>query len=89
MSFCRRLRCCKPALIHCPAIQACAEFFRPVFLGGGHERLSAGAVVSLQQGQEACAAFEVEFTHDIVDQQDGRDAMDAGDVFRLCHLQGE
>jgi len=72
-----------------PADEFLAEFRGPVLCGAGHEHLAAGAAGLVQQGQQAGAAAGVEFTHDVVDQQDGRGAVDAGEVFRLRHLQGE
>lgn len=66
-----------------------SEFLGPVFLGAGHEDLAVGAVGALEQGEKSAAALDVEFAHDVVDQQDRRRSVDAGEVFGLGHFQGD
>src|SRR5438067_13183686 len=55
-----------------PALHLAAQLVRPVFLSRGHEDLAASVVGPLEQGQQPAAAFEVEFTHNIIDEQDRR-----------------
>ena len=42
---------------------------------------------ALQQGQQSAPAFRIQFAHHIINQQDRRRAVNAGDVFRLRHFQ--
>ena len=78
--------CSIPAL-HFPPLQILAQFARPVFLGGGHEHLAAGLARLFQQRQETAAPFHVQFAHHVVNQQNRRRAVDAGEKFRLRHFQ--
>jgi hypothetical protein len=70
-------------------VKVTAEFAGPVFFGAGHEDLAAGVVGAFEQGQQTAAAFHVEFAHDVVDQEDGRGAVETGEVFGLGHFQGD
>ena len=72
-----------------PAVEVLAEFAGPVFFGAGHEDLTAAAAGLFEQGEEAAAAFDVEFAHDVVDEEDGRGAVDAGKEFGLGHFEGD
>ena len=72
-----------------PAVEGLAEFAGPVFFGAGHEDLTAAAAGLLEQGEEAAAAFDIEFAHDVVDEEDGRRAVDAGEEFGLGHFEGD
>ncbi len=75
--------------LHFPPLQIPSQFAGPVFLGAGHEYLPAGFPRLVQQGQETAAAFYIQFSHDIINQQDRCASVDAGEIFRLRHLQGD
>ena len=70
-------------------MQAFAEFAGPVFFGAGHEDLAAAAAGLLEEGEEAAAAFDIEFAHDVINEEDGRGAVDAGEEFGLGHFEGD
>ncbi len=72
---------------HFPPLQVFTQFTRPVFLGAGHEDLAAGPARVFEQRQQSAAALHVQFTHHIVNQQDWRAVMDAGEIFCLRHFQ--
>lgn len=72
-----------------PADQAAGEFAGPVFLGTGHEDLASGVFRAVEEGHESGAAVGVEFAHNIVDEEDGGGAEEAGEVFGLGHFQSD
>ncbi len=73
--------------LHLPSLQILAEFARPVFLGGGHEDLAAGLARLFEQRQESAAPVHVQFAHHVVNQQNRRRTLEAGQKFRLRHFQ--
>lgn len=74
--------------IHPPSMQVDAQFTRPAFLGAGHENLSPRTGgIDPARTQILDAGHPVH--HDVVNQQDWRRTVDAGEVFRLGQFQGE
>src|SRR5690348_5246604 len=61
-----------------PLVPVPTRFGGPVFLRGGDEDLAPRLIHTLQQRDESGAAARIEFAHDVVDEQDGRSAMDCG-----------
>jgi len=41
----------------------------------------------LQQRKKPGAPFEVEFAHDVIEEEEGGSPVEAGEVFRLGHLE--
>ena len=59
------------------------EIPRPILFGAGHEDLAVGAVNALEERHKGGTAARIEFAHDIVDEEDGRCAMDSSDILGL------
>src|ERR1041385_3672369 len=76
-------------IYHHPLLDVASELGGPIFFRCGHEHLSSRLVCLLQQRQESTAPFYVKLTHDVVDEQHGRDAGPAAQILGLPHFEGD
>ena len=74
-------------MLDLPAVEIAGKLAGPVFLGAGHKHLAKRLVGAADQRYQAGPTPGVEFAHHIVDQQDRRRAVDAGEVVALRHFQ--
>ena len=61
-----------------PQLKPLAYFLRPVRFRASHENLSPTTPCRIEQRQKTAPPAGVEFTHDIIDEQDRGGAVDAG-----------
>src|SRR5206468_9315088 len=73
--------------LHVPPLQFVPRFARPVVLGAGHENLPAPLARAGQQREKTGAAFGVQFAHHVVDEQNRRRTVNAGQILGLCQFQ--
>ena len=61
----------------------------PVFFRAGHKDLTAGVLHPIEQRQKTSPPPGIQFSHDIVNQQNWRRSVNGGQVFSLGHFQGD
>ena len=59
------------------------EIAGPILFGAGHKHLAVGAVNSLEERDKRGTPAGIEFAHDVVDEEDGRDSEMHGEIFGL------
>src|SRR6476469_8944385 len=62
------------AFLNLPALYLPRQFLRPIFFGSGHKNLHARLMRPLEKREKSAASSHIDFTHDIIDEQNRRRA---------------